>query len=90
MRLACLLSALTASAALVAAPVALAQSTEKAQTKPATSAAKPAAKAATSSTKAAAKVEPAAARTTTDDLKKSSDKSYDGCGYGKVTAAADL
>lgn len=90
MRLASILAALTASVSLVAAPVALAQSADKAQqpqAKPAATApAKPAAKAADGKAAAPAKVEGATAvRTTPSDLKK--DKSSDGCGYGKMAAS---
>jgi hypothetical protein len=85
MRIASVLSSLAASCALVAAPVALAQTTpEKAQqAKPA--ATKPAAKTADSK---ATKVENATAvRTTPTDGKKSSEKSYEGCGGSKMAAS---
>jgi Ni/Co efflux regulator RcnB len=84
MRIASLLSTLAASAALVAAPVALAQTApEKAQpAKPA--ATKPAAKTDAKATK----VESATAvRTTPADAKKSSEKSYEGCGGSKMAAS---
>jgi hypothetical protein len=74
--------------ALVAAPVALAQTTEKAQ-QPKPAAAKPAPKAAAATDPAkAGKVEGAAAvRTTPADLKKGTEKSDDGCGHGKMVAS---
>jgi hypothetical protein len=86
MRIASVLSTLAASAALVAAPVAFAQtSTEKAaQPKPA--ATKPAPKASADSK--ATKVDGASAvRTTPTDAKKSGEKSYDGCGSSKMAAS---
>jgi hypothetical protein len=75
--------------ALVAAPVALAQTTEKAQQPKPAAAAKPAPKAAAATDPAkAGKVEGAAAvRTTPADLKKGTEKSDDGCGHGKMAAS---
>jgi hypothetical protein len=91
MRLATLLSALTASMALVAAPAVLAQSTDtKAQEAKPAAAAKPAPKVAANSDGKATKVEGAAAvRTAPSETKKIAEKNYDGCGHGKV-AASDL
>jgi hypothetical protein len=87
MRIASILSTLAASAALVAVPVALAQTApDKAQqSKPA--ATKPAAK---STDSKATKVDNATAvRTTPADTKKSGDKQYDDCSGSKSTAAND-
>lgn len=91
MRLASLLSALTASMALVAAPAALAQNTDtKAQAKPAAAATKPAPKVAANTDSKPAKIEGATAvRTAPAEMKKLSEKNYDGCSHGKV-AASDL
>jgi hypothetical protein len=89
MRVTSSLFAVLASVALLVAPAAQAQSTEKAQPKAAaTTPAKPAPKAAATPTDKA-KVEGAAAvRTTPADLKKSgSEKNYDGCGHGKMAAS---
>jgi hypothetical protein len=88
MRVTSSLFAVLVSVALLVAPAAQAQSTEKAQPKAAaTTPAKPAPKAATPTDKA--KVEGAAAvRTTPADLKKSgSEKNYDGCSHGKMAAS---
>lgn len=81
--------ALLASLSLLAAPVALAQSTEKQQPKAAaTTAVKPAPKAADADK--ASKVQGATSvRTTPADTKKSGEKDYDGCSHGK-TAASDV
>jgi hypothetical protein len=86
MRIAPILSSLAASAALVAAPAALAQTAaDKAQQSKAAASTKPAPKAADSKT---TKVEGASAvRTTPADAKKSGEKSYDGCGSGKMAAS---
>jgi hypothetical protein len=84
-RIASILSSLAASVALVAAPVALAQTAPEkaAQAKPA--ATKPAAKSADSK---GTKVENATAvRTTPADEKKSSEKSYEGCGGSKMASS---
>lgn len=85
MRIASFLSMLAACAALVAAPVALAQTTTEKVQQPKPAAAKPPAKAADTK---ATKIEGATAvRTTPADAKKSSEKSYDGCGSGKMAAS---
>jgi hypothetical protein len=88
MRKACSLFAVLASMALLAAPAAQAQSSqEKAPPKAAAAApaAKPAAKPADGK---ATKVEGATAvRTAPADLKRSSEKDYDGCGHGKMAAS---
>jgi hypothetical protein len=88
MRLTHTLSAILASVALVAAPVAMAQSTEKAQPKASTATAvKPAPKAAASADKAQKVDGATAVRTTPADMKKSGEKNYDGCGgHGKMAA----
>jgi hypothetical protein len=87
MRIASILSTFAASAALVTAPVVLAQTApDKAQqAKPA--AAKPAVKATDSK---ATKVDNAAAVSTTPAAtKKSGEKQYDDCSGSKSTAASD-
>ena len=89
MRLVSLLWTVTASVALIAAPVALAQTTEKAQQLKPAAAAKlaPKAAAATDAAKASKAEGATAVRSTPADLKKSSEKSYDGCGHGKMAAS---
>mgnify|MGYP006331412821 FL=1 len=85
------LFAVLAAVALLAAPAAQAQSTEKAQPKAATTTdAKPAPQAAANTDAKATKVEGATAvRAAPTETKKIAEKNYDGCGHGK-TAAADL
>jgi hypothetical protein len=82
------LSAVLASVALLAAPVAVAQSTEKAQPKASTAtAAKPAPKAAAGADKAQKVDGATAVRSTPADLRKSGEKNHDGCGHGKMAAS---
>ncbi len=90
MRATSFLTAITATLALVAAPIALAQSADAKTTQPkaTTPAAKPAPKAAVGADKAQKVDGAAAVRTSPADLKKSgSEKSYDGCGSSKMTAS---
>jgi nucleoid-associated protein YgaU len=91
MRLVPLLTAITATLALVVAPMAAAQSadTKTQQPKATAPAAKPAPKAAAAAADKAQKVEGAAAvRSSPADLKRSgSEKSYDGCGSSKMSAS---
>ena len=89
MRAVSFLTAIAATLALAAAPIAAAQSVDaKTQQPKATPAAKPAPKAAAGADKAQ-KVEGATAvRTSPAELKKSgSEKSYDGCSSSKMAAS---
>ncbi len=87
MRIVPILSCLAASAALIVAPAALAQTAPDKAQQPRPAAAKPAPKAAEGK---ATKVEGASTvRATPADAKKSGDKSHDGCGSGKMSAALD-